>query len=630
MKRKLNCPILYGNVSKEDREYYLKMLKEAGATRLFIAPGRNCIFKREIEKVFAELKEHVQYFQENGLEVGVWINSFGFGNPLSKEEAEFAQGLTKIRSVLGRELGDALCPEDPKYTEMFCEQMRKIAKVNPDLIMLDDDLCLSVRPGIGCFCDRHMELLEEKVGHKLQRDTMLQDLFEGGKNELRDAWLSVMTETLRKFCFAVRAAVDEVDAKIRVGFCAGYTSWDIEGATAIELTRILAGNTKPFLRFTGAPYWVSKMSNRFPGQRLHNIIEFAREQAVWCRGEGIEFFNEADSYPRARYQVPANLLECFDAATVASDDMDSLKYLFDYFSSTEYEKGYLKLHKKNAGLYDFLETHFTEKHAVGVQVYERMQKIADMDLPRGWDQKQIMMTSLPVAAAILTSLTIPVTYDENVECAIAFNVNVDDVKQLPKRMILDIVAAKRLQEQGVDVGLCHAESIEQKINPPVERFGKERISLAASGGRYFRCQVKEDAIVESVFELDGEEILASYTYDNGTTKFLVYTFDAYSIPQSGTVFCSYGRQEQLLDFYSDFPVLRKSPYVYQLCKRGEGETVAFFANIFEDEMFDFEIELDKEYKTVECYGIEAALEGNMLKVHSEVAAYGMFAIRLCE
>jgi hypothetical protein len=86
----------------------------------------------------------------------------------------------------------------------------------------------------------------------------------------------------------------------------------------------------------------------------------------------------------------------------------------------------------------------------------------------------------------------------------------------------------------------------------------------------------------------------------------------------------------LLDFYSDFPVLRKSPYVYQLCKRGEGETVAFFANIFEDEMFDFEIELDKEYKTVECYGIEAALEGNMLKVRSEVAAYGMFAIRLCE
>ena len=100
MKRKLNCPIMYGNVSKENREEYLKMLKEAGATRLFIAPARNCIFKREIEKVFAELSEHVQYFQEQGLEVGIWINSFGFGNPFSKEEAEFAKGLTKIRSVL--------------------------------------------------------------------------------------------------------------------------------------------------------------------------------------------------------------------------------------------------------------------------------------------------------------------------------------------------------------------------------------------------------------------------------------------------------------------------------------------------------------------------------------------------
>ena len=57
---------------------------------------------------------------------------------------------------------------------------------------------------------------------------------------------------------------------------------------------------------------------------------------------------------------------------------------------------------------------------------------------------------------------------------------------------------------------------------------------------------------------------------------------------------------------------------------------AFFANIFEDELFDFEIELDREYKSVECYGVEATLEGKVLKVHSEVAPYGMFAIRLCE
>lgn len=628
MKRNMSCPVLFDNVTYENRAEYVRMIKEVGARRVFIAPGREFIFRKEMDERVKRLQDHVQYFQGEGLEVGVWVNSFGFGNPFSKEEAGIAAGFTKIRAVSGRELGDAICPEDERYVAMFCEQIQRIASVKPDLIMLDDDLCLSVRPGIGCFCEKHIQLMEEKLGHPINRETMQEDFFEGPKNAYRDAWLDVMSETMKKFCYQVREALDEVDESIRLGFCAGYTSWDMEGATAIELTHILAGNTKPFLRFTGAPYWVSKMSNRFPGQRLHNIIEFARAQMKWCENEGIEVFNEADSYPRARYQVPGNLLECFDAATVASDDMDTLKYLFDYFSSTGYETGYLKLHKKNAGLYEFLEQHFTEKKAVGVQVYERMQKFADFDIPKGWNQKQIMMTELPVAAAILTGLSVPVTYEENPECAVAFHENVDAVTTMPKRMILDMVAAKRLQEKGVDVGLLDVPKTTREMSPPVECFGKERISIASSSGIYYDCQVKENAVIESVFELDGEEMIASYTYDNGETKFLVYAFDAYSIPQSGTVFCSYGRQQQLFDFYADYPVLKKCPYVYQLCKRDEKETVAFFANIFEDEIFDFEVELDKEYKHVDCYGITAKLCGKVLKVYSEVPAYGMFAIRL--
>ena len=622
---------MFSNISHENKAHYLQMFQEAGAMRIYIAVGRDFIY-RDFDEKYDEQLEHlsafVRYYQEAGLEVGIWLNSLGFGNPLRSIEKKHAKDMTKIRAINGRLLGDAICPEDKAYTTLFCEQVRRLASVHPDLLMLDDDLCLSVRPGIGCFCEHHMRLLEEKVGRKLDAERMMEEMFWCGKNELRTAYLEVMGDTLKRFCKAVRNAVNDVDQSMRLGFCAGYTSWDLEGATAIELTHILAGDTKPFLRFTGAPYWVSKMSNRFPGQRLHNIIEFAREQAVWCKGEEIEYFNEADSYPRARYQVPANLLECFDAATVASDGMDSLKYLFDYYSPTDYETGYSKLHKKNAGLYEFLETHFHDKKAIGIQVFERMQKIEDMEFTENWEQKRIMMTALPVAAAILTAHCIPVTYEENPACGIAFNVNVDMVKNMPKKMIVDVVAAMRLQAKGIDVGLKQAVAFQKDMCPIAERFGEARISMAASAGRYYDCILAENARVESVFELDGKEIPASYIYNNGTTEFLVYTFDCYSIPQSGSVFCSYGRQEQLHRFYHQYPILKKCPYVYQLCKQGDNETVAFFANIFEDELFDFEIKLDQVYDKVECYGIEAELKGNVLKVHSEVAPYGMFAIRL--
>ena len=254
MKRNLSCPVMFSNLDAENRSDYLKTAREAGAFRIFIAVGRDALYYEDPDTVFPVLAEHIRWFRENGMETGVWINSYGFGVPLTPLGEKLTQGMTRIRSALGEERVDAFCPEDPRYTALFCDQLRRIAETDPDLIMLDDDLCLSVRPGLGCFCEHHMKKLEEKTGKKLNFSSLMQDFFVGGKNPLREAFLEIMAETNRTFCTAVRNAVDEVNARIRVGFCAGYTSWDIEGATAAELTHILAGNTKPFLRFTGAPY----------------------------------------------------------------------------------------------------------------------------------------------------------------------------------------------------------------------------------------------------------------------------------------------------------------------------------------------------------------------------------------
>jgi hypothetical protein len=80
-----------------------------------------------------------------------------------------------------------------------------------------------------------------------------------------------MGDSLRDFARKMRESADKVDPSIRMGFCSGYTSWDLEGADAIELTKIFAGDNKPFLRYTGAPYWVPQV--RFKGQSLQTIVE---------------------------------------------------------------------------------------------------------------------------------------------------------------------------------------------------------------------------------------------------------------------------------------------------------------------------------------------------------------------
>lgn len=629
MSRKLIVPEMLSNLNRDNRDEYLRQLKEAKADRLFIAVDRCHFFENDRSAMTEKLAEYVHFFEAGGIEVGAWVQAFGFGNPLTKREAAVSQGMTKIKSVMGNECGDAFCPEDPQYMERYCAVIKSIARAKPTLLMLDDDLCLSVRPGIGCFCDNHMQLLEKRLGRPLNKDTMARELFTGAENEARRAWLDVMGDSLRKFCRTVRQSVDEVDPSIRVGFCAGFTSWDIEGADAIELSNILAGDQEPFLRFTGAPYWVAPHWNRFCGQRLHGVIEFAREQEVWCKNTGIECFSEADSYPRPRYHIPGNLLECFDAAMIASGNTGDLKYLFDYFAPPTYETGYLRLHKKNQGLHAFLEDCFWDKKPVGVRVFERMHKFADMELPERFAEGAIMETALPLAAAVLTSLCVPVHYEEdNFDCAIAFGENVLDVKTLPKYMILDMKSALILQKQGVDVGILEAKLFEDGIIPFIEEFPDKRITITHPAGRYYDCCLKDTVKVESYFVVEDTRFPAVLTCASGNTKFLILNADAYSIRQSSSIFCSYARQEQILKFYSDFPVIRNSPFVYQLCKREGNETVAFFANIFEDELWDFEIELDRIYQNAECYGIEAELKGDRLHVTSAVPAYGMFAVKL--
>ena len=311
----LSVPVMNRNCTEENRQKLAGLLRQAGAGRVFIAFEREVLYSEDRSADLALLKSNVGFFRACGFETGVWTQAFGFGNPLGGSAAAAAAGFTRIKSICGEEYpgGDAICPTDENFMRLYLSFIRDIARCAPDLIMLDDDLCLSVRPGIGCCCKNHQRLLEEKLGRSVSGKA-LQQAFSGEGNPVRDAYMQVMGDTLRTFCKRVRAAVDEVDPGIRAGFCAGYTSFDLEGADAAELAAILAGRNRPFLRFTGAPYWLSRSSMRFEGQSLNGVIECVRTQEAFCRGKLQDVFHEADTYPRPRYRVPANYIELFDMA----------------------------------------------------------------------------------------------------------------------------------------------------------------------------------------------------------------------------------------------------------------------------------------------------------------------------
>lgn len=609
-----DVPIALITLNDESKFIFLQKLQKVGAKRVWIC----CVdtFLNNDSVNLEDCKKYVRFFRENGLECGIWIRSLGFGTPLSPAAPKV--NWTRLTSVTGNapEI-DAFCPEDPGFVEAYLAYVKQIAACEPQLIQLDDEHCLSVRPGIGCFCHRHRALMGQKLGEEIEPDGLPEKIFTGKQNKYRDAWLDVCGQTHLGFTTKVRNAIHEIDPSIRVGFCAGYTSWDIEGIDALSLTKNLAGKNEPFLRFTGAPYWCNPVKGRFPGQKLNTVIECAREQAAWSRDSGVEVYAEADSFPRPAYQSSAKLIDCFDIAMQA-EGIKCLKYLFDYYSSPDYEDKYYKLHRRHMPLYRHIAQTFEGLRDAGVRLYRRFDRIRRADLGEVFPgEKPVQRTFFSAASAMLTQLSIPVCYTGNANVGAAFGEDALDIPEdhFPEKLILDLPAAKLLQEKGWDLGI---RAITPHVPAAAENYyfsdgKKEYISNSHSGlglfpkmhNGYFDVKLDDSNRVLSEFCYPDGGRPSSCICRRGNTEFFILLFDAAALGQSCSAECSYSRQRQLLEFIGGkYPAITGENEVYCLCKEAEnGKKMAvLLLNLGHDTLFDYTVELDGAWDTCSLYG----------------------------
>ena len=604
---KLFVPI--SSYKDQDFDFTIKELHEMGAERLFLACGR-FLFERCPERTarMEELRERIEFYTAEGFEVAIWITTFGFGGPMGGRNAEIAKDYARITSISGKTCGDALCPMDNNFSSMMADTVEDIAKAGARMIMLDDELCLSVRPGIGCACDLHMAELCRRLGENISREELAEKVFTGGASKYRDAWIGVQGDSMRDFCRTLRAAVDRVDSTIRLGFASGFTSWDLECADTVELTRILAGNTKPFVRLSGAPYWVS--NQRFGRQTMQTIIEFLRLQYVICQREGIEAFTEGDTYPRSNYHTSSAFTECYDIGTRISDDIDSFKYHYVY-TKLAYERHFAEHHRRNMPLYDEIAKAFNNKTSTGVRVYEEIRKFQNYDLPETFiGEKPIMkQVSFCDSQKLLTSNAIPTTYVGDGVCGIVFGENAKyiDLDVCNKGLILDLKAARILKERGVDTGIISYES----AHGGFEKFEKYEDVVPFGRGPIYKMQIEDSAIVESRFGSADGDFAASYRYENKAgQRFLVFGFIGEEQDDKSSLYWSYARGEQIADNMkwlcgSELPARCDGhPHLYAQTKENESSIAVGYINFHADEIFDAEIKLAKEVENVRFIGCD--------------------------
>ncbi len=600
-----------------DINKYIKTFKEMKVDRVFMGlTGRGGAFNEPERKakVFQKYVEKRDLLENHGFETALWISTLGYGGPVADFNHEICKDFTRKVSITGKSHDDCFCPTDENLIETICNFVRYVAKSGTKMLQFDDDLCLSATPGIGCACDTHMERYQKLLGENITREELADKIFTGGKNRYRDVWLKMQGDTLRYFCQRLRDAADEINPKMRMGFCAGGTSFDLEGVDAIELTKILAGNTKPFLRFTGAPYWYTSKKHNI--QMLQTVVEITRLQYEWCKNQGVELFTEADSYPHNRFQVPASHVEGFDLATRVAENLDSLKYVMGYFSQPDYEMRYANEHIKHLKLYEEIAKAFDDKEATGIRIYEQMRMVENLELPEKFtDESSIISHWIHNhASAIPISGAIPTTYSGDGICGMAFG---EQAKYLPetafeKGLIIDLRAAEILQEKGIDVGLKSKKLLDYL---PVERFPQYKTdTFLACYTTAYNIEISDKADVISTFYYEGTETPAAYLYENENgQRFMVYGF-VYSelYERSGNIF-SYCRGRQINDSMEwlggkKMPVeCNGHPKLYCICKENESGIAAGYFNFHEDEINDAEVIFEKKPSKVEfinCDGIK--------------------------
>ncbi|MBR5528515.1 MAG: hypothetical protein IKV97_05865 [Clostridia bacterium] len=443
---KISVPVFNPHFKRADREKIVHELKRFNAERVFLGLDTYVTDEKKRTGYFNEVAENCAFLKSCGFEVGAWYWAFWLNdNP----------GFTNMRSISGNEIEKFMCPSDEKYIEFAADYARKIAKCGFDLIQFDDDLrygFLSDTP--ACLCDNHIRMINEITGEHSTREQLEKYIISGGKNKFRDAYLTANGKAFESFARAIRRAVDEVDPRIRIGACTCMSSWDIDGTDPYTLAKIFAGNTKPFMRLIGAPYWAVEKSW---GNRLSDVVELERMESSWSRHEDIEIIAEGDAFPRPRINCPASYLEGFDTAIRASGCTDGiLKYGIDYTSNADYEKGYAVLHERNAHTYDAIDKIFGGKSSCGVRVYESAKKVSDMVMPTKVNSTvNIQDMFFSKAARTLSSCSIPTVYEGCGICGIVFDENARNLplEALENGLILDIAAAEILTERGIDVGL---------------------------------------------------------------------------------------------------------------------------------------------------------------------------------
>ncbi len=130
------------------------------------------------------------------------------------------QRITDINGTVAR---GCFCPLDPHFQDFTRECYKRLAEAGPDFIWIDDDVRMNhhAPAEFCCFCPLCLARFAEETGEAWTRERAAAELQSANANAAREArarWFAHNRRILDELFALIRAAVDEVNPRMVLGF----------------------------------------------------------------------------------------------------------------------------------------------------------------------------------------------------------------------------------------------------------------------------------------------------------------------------------------------------------------------------------------------------------------------------
>ena len=242
---------MFDQIVEDVKELYFNNVSTVPLFKMTLVPEGNPVWDKvgPMCELYSRFRKKLEPF---GVKTGVLVQaSLGHGYGITPNP------FTKYVNLTDGKEEFVCCPEDDAFIEHFSGVLKRIAMEHPSAVMLDDDFRLTVRPGRGCACERHMKLFNDATGLNFTREQLYEYVTTHPYGDpITVKYLETQRNSLVKAARAFRAALDSVDPTIQGINCTSgpetdsviYTAPEFAGKGNPTIVRVPNGSYAP--RFT--------------------------------------------------------------------------------------------------------------------------------------------------------------------------------------------------------------------------------------------------------------------------------------------------------------------------------------------------------------------------------------------